>query len=264
MHSTKQHISDQADGTFDAVFISPHLDDAILSAGNSIAELTKSGKRVLILTCFTNASEVCVTRDALQFITRSGYRRATDLFTARKKEDTRAAQKIGDVSVLHMDYIDAAFRTRRYRETPRPTYPTFADIFSGHIHGTDLPLLRSLTSDVRNVLKTVAHEKTRIYAPLGVGGHVDHILVFMLATRLKKKSVLYWEDVPYRTDADALYKRLYALGRAPLKRVRVYAPDRSHIKHAALQSYTSQYKELLGHGLGDMDMIRETYYEISQ
>lgn len=69
------------------IFISPHLDDAILSAGALIYELKNKG-RVKIITVFTKGD---------------------DFFLRRKKEDKNACHYL-EIDYLHLDFTDVLWR----------------------------------------------------------------------------------------------------------------------------------------------------------
>jgi LmbE family N-acetylglucosaminyl deacetylase len=71
----------------DIYFISPHLDDAILSAGALIYELKNQG-RIKIITVFTKGDE---------------------LFLKRKIEDKNVCHYL-DIDYLHLDFIDVLWR----------------------------------------------------------------------------------------------------------------------------------------------------------
>ena len=87
--------SNALDGRFKAVFISPHLDDAVLSCGGTIAQLAASG-RVLVLNVFTHYP--------------SSYRKgAINAGEQRYDEEREAARCLGYQSV-NLGETDAIFR----------------------------------------------------------------------------------------------------------------------------------------------------------
>jgi LmbE family N-acetylglucosaminyl deacetylase len=131
------------------LYISPHLDDAVLSCGGAIAYHQQVGNDVLVVTVFT------------------GPRNST-IYQQRKIDDLNAVQFLG-ARAIHLDCIDAPFRNEKYRD--------FSTIMFHHT----LPETEKATvAIVRNRLSKIITEfqPHEIYAPLGVGGHIDHHIVF--------------------------------------------------------------------------------------
>ncbi len=158
---------------FDAVFVSPHLDDAVFSCGGTIAKLTASNKRVLILNVFTKYPYKIK-------------KKAIVSTEARYEEERRAAQYLSCKSE-NLDELSAIFRRSEYsaiKNLFRPPVPADQEW---------LPKLSALIAD-----KLDCFEYTYLYAPLGVGWHVDHVLCH-LAVRdaAKGKNIFFYEDAPY-------------------------------------------------------------------
>lgn len=74
---------------YEAIFVSPHLDDAILSCGGLIAKLTKEKKRILIVTVFTKG-----------------------INTVRIKDDMEVCKTLG-ADYLHLGFVDEVKRRSR-------------------------------------------------------------------------------------------------------------------------------------------------------
>lgn len=88
--------------------------------------------------------------------------------------------------------------------------------------------------------------RVRVYAPLGVGHHVDHQLVFWATRRLGPRfGVLYYEDYPYAAQPDALVSRLHEIGLPVRPRVTPVS-DLIGVKVAAISRYKSQLEVLFG------------------
>src|SRR3989344_5876415 len=92
------------------VFVSPHLDDSILSAGALMCHLSQKTK-VTAITVFTEASPKPYTLSAKKFLYSCGYRNAQELFDARKKEDSNIFSGLG-VEFRHLGFTDAAWRKK--------------------------------------------------------------------------------------------------------------------------------------------------------
>lgn len=107
------------------VFISPHLDDAVLSAGDLIAGLLKDGEKVRIITVFTDFGAGPMHLNARRYVFESGALTVHSFKRLRLIEDRRAMEK------------------------------------------------------------------------LGVGGHVDHMIVNQAVKKLKADRKYFWLDLPY-------------------------------------------------------------------
>src|SRR4030042_3888140 len=93
------------------VFISPHLDDAILSAGNLLLDLVSQKEEVLIVTVFTNFGQGPISHESRKYILGSGFLTLKAFEKARIEEDKKAMVKLG-VKYWHLPFIDAGFRLR--------------------------------------------------------------------------------------------------------------------------------------------------------
>jgi LmbE family N-acetylglucosaminyl deacetylase len=86
----------------------------------------------------------------------------------------------------------------------------------------------------------------RVFAPLAVGGHVDHRLAFLAARRLGPRyGVLHYEDYPYAAREGALQARVAELNRPMQPRITSIS-DEIGVKIAAIARYKSQLDVLFG------------------
>jgi LmbE family N-acetylglucosaminyl deacetylase len=86
----------------------------------------------------------------------------------------------------------------------------------------------------------------RVFAPLGLGHHVDHQLAFRAARRLGPRfGVLYYEDYPYAAKPGELDRRLQELGMSARPRLTPIS-ELIGIKLAAITKYKSQLEVLFG------------------
>src|SRR4051812_22907832 len=90
-----------------ALFVSPHLDDAVLSAGALIAELAQH-QPVLVVTVFTEASVGPHGRAARSFLAACPIADAAELFAERRREDVDALRRLR-ARALHLGRTDALF-----------------------------------------------------------------------------------------------------------------------------------------------------------
>jgi len=111
----------------------------------------------------------------------------------RKREDLSALE-ICKAEHRWLGYLDAPFRN--------PTYNSFSRIVFGEIDGISL--------DLSGLIDEVGPDI--LVAPLGVGTHVDHRLVFEATKNLQFKNTLFYEDRPYSLIQGATELRLQELG----------------------------------------------------
>jgi LmbE family N-acetylglucosaminyl deacetylase len=184
-----------------AVFVSPHLDDAVLSCAALMRAMADVAP-VTVVTVFSAAGEPPHTRAARTFLRQCGASDAATLFAARRAEDVAVLEGLG-VRHVHLGHPDALFRRRAdpsglLRRAGRVLpeldhrYPTFRfDIDLGRVSRGDRRLREQITGQVA----ALAHGAV-VFAPLGVGRHIDHLLARSVGEHLR--AVLY-ADFPYTT-----------------------------------------------------------------
>lgn len=89
---TQQRLSLRAFGE-NVVVLSPHLDDAIFSLAAAIANATRDGVRVQVVTVFTGDPES--SRPCGDWDTRAGFSTVGEAARARRLEDARACRLVG-------------------------------------------------------------------------------------------------------------------------------------------------------------------------
>jgi len=167
------------------IYISPHLDDAVLSAGGFIYEQTQAGNPVEIWTIvcgYPPPGELTPFAQALH--TQWGTGTAKDTVDLRRKEDMEAASIVG-AKTIHFDVPDCIYRRGPDGE------PLYLDIYvQPHEAETNLP---------DRIAQTIAPNllpDDQVICQLGVGGHVDHVIVRQAVERLKRP-LWYAADIPY-------------------------------------------------------------------
>lgn len=162
--------------------ISPHLDDAVFSAGARLAEHAMADDHVTIATCFTgNVSRP--TGFALACQLDKGLGPEADYMALRRAEDIEACAHLG-ATPLHLPLLEA----------PHRGYESAAVLF-----GPRLPS-DTVMPDLVAALEQVAAElrPDLVYTPYGVGNHVDHHLVReAVECVFAGTPVVWWEDYPY-------------------------------------------------------------------
>jgi LmbE family N-acetylglucosaminyl deacetylase len=167
------------------IYLSPHLDDAVLSAGGLIYEQARTGIPVEIWSFMCGyAPEGAVSPFAELLHKLWGFSSAEETTRMRREEDKQAAGLVG-ASARHFDFLDCIYRRRSDGEW------LYSDVFA-----PPRPEDAALPSQI-------AAEITRHLAPddvlvcqLAVGSHVDHVLVRQGA-ELLGRSLRYDIDVPY-------------------------------------------------------------------
>lgn len=219
------------DAPADAIYLSPHLDDAAFSCGGQIHARTRRGERVAIVTLFAGASPPAAELSAFatDLHRRSGLD-AGDAVAARRDEDRRAALSLG-ADCVQLDLLDAIYRVDR---RGAPLYPALAALFRDQAEDDG-----AVESSLRAAL-TALPPTAFVAAPLGIGGHVDHAIVHRLARELVPADRLwFYEDFPY---AESWRVRRRALARHRAWETRAEAIDDADLdaKSRAIACYASQ------------------------
>ena len=169
------------------IYISPHLDDGVLSAGGLIHDQSRAGQHVEIwtLVCgFAPAGELSPLAQVLHF--QWGFTSADETVHKRRQEDDFAAMHVG-AWVLHFEgFPDCIYR----RDSDgQPLYPM--DVFA-EMQPADADLPGKMTAALAKLLQP----EDVVVCPLAIGGHVDHRIVRKAVEGLGRP-LLYFVDVPY-------------------------------------------------------------------
>src|SRR5215207_7146249 len=89
------------------LFLSPHLDDAILSCGGMIHQLCRNGERVIIVTAMAGDALESLPDSPVLNALRAQWSGAE--IDVRRAEDALAAQQLG-AQVIHLALPECAFR----------------------------------------------------------------------------------------------------------------------------------------------------------
>lgn len=232
-----------------AIFLSPHFDDIPLSCGGTAARLAKMGARCVgLVVCAAPEPEGAglseyANRQHEQWQRASG--RGDLGINEVRREEERAAMHLLGLEPVWLDVPDAPYRHNRAGES---LYNSDEDLF-GSVSGEER---RTLAPRIAGEIRRVAREhggergRVRVFAPLGVGRHVDHQLVFWAARRLGPRfGVLYYEDYPYAAKPGELDHRLQELGMAAQPRLTPIS-ELIGLKIAAIARYKSQLDVLFG------------------
>ena len=191
------------------VVLAPHLDDAALSCGALMADALRRTS-VTVVTLFTEASDGPYTLSARRYLRQIGAQGAQFLYAQRRAEDRAALESIG-AGWVHAGLTEALFRCRAnpgqrsrwVRILPElgHVYPVYRrHITGGRVAAADAAAVGAVSDVIRGLN---AGGSGILLAPLGVGGHVDHVVVRNAAERSGAR-VVYYSDFPYnlRSPAD--------------------------------------------------------------
>jgi LmbE family N-acetylglucosaminyl deacetylase len=167
------------------IYLSPHLDDAVFSAGGLIYEQTQAGIPVEIWTFMCGyASEGDVSPFAQLLHAQWGAITAGEATSMRRAEDQSAAAILG-ASSLHFDFLDCIYRRAADGEW------LYSDVFL-----PPRPEDAGIPSQIAETLSAHLREDDIVVCQLALGSHVDHVLVREGAALLGRP-LLYDIDLPY-------------------------------------------------------------------
>lgn len=184
------------------LFLSPHLDDAVLSCGATIHQLVRGGDSVTILTVTAgDPSESTVDTPKIQDLHQRWQAGETPT-AARRREDAEAAHILG-AQIIHLPIGDCVYRIVHKGDEVIPLYPSEESLFA-EVHPDD--------SALEALLATEIPQADILYIPLGVGHHVDHQITRDWGLELKNRSpslaTKLYEEYPYVNDKIAINRAL--------------------------------------------------------
>jgi len=233
-------------GKANILFISPHLDDAVLSCGGYIGKLCALGYSVNVVTIFSGSPEgkLSLLAQALHL----DWRLPKDAPALRREEDHRALEVLG-AEAVHAGFPDCIYR--RDPKTGKPVYTRLGQILAQT--AADEP---RVVEAVAQYLADLVKERgfTHAFAPLGLGGHVDHLITHA-AARLAMETCMqtqwhFFEDLPYAIEDAPDEKRTHGMRSYVCTR-----KDGAEQKYQAMAAYVSQVKSPRYSGGIDIDAI---------
>jgi LmbE family N-acetylglucosaminyl deacetylase len=211
------------------VYLSPHLDDAVLSCGGRIWQRAQAGERVIVVTVFAGDPEPGAPLSPFAQELHALWGHSTDATNRRREEDIEALVLLG-AEGMHWPYADCI-----YRQAPdgRFFYGDGASLW-GEIDPAEDSLIAELATRLAALPLT---QGSTIYTPLGVGRHVDHRIVRRAAER-SGCALVYYEDFPYAQNSEAV-RAVLATGQW---RAELATPSEEALeaKIAAIACYRSQ------------------------
>ncbi len=213
------------------IYLSPHLDDAVLSAGGLIHAQAASGMPVEIWTFMAGLPRDNDLPEFAQIMHRIwGFTSAENAIETRRAEDTGAAAEVGATAV-HFDFLDCIYRRGRdgqplYSDVRIPIQPDDAD----------------LPARIAQVIALRLRPDDTLVCQFAIGRHVDHVIVREAAEMLHRPFV-YDADMPYLLNhPDELQPNLPGLVET------LYPVSESDLKCwiAGIERYASQIDSVFG------------------
>ena len=231
------------------VYLSPHLDDAVMSCGGIIHQQTSNGEQVQVITIF--AGEYQDGAPSLFALVQHGYwGNPPRPMPLRRAEDTAALMLLG-ADAWHLDYLDAVYRAGPDGEW----LYAHEEALWQKVSPVD-PLAEAGIQGLVDRLAALIppSDQALVYAPLGVGQHVDHQLIHTAARRLLTRGyrMAFYEDYPYAMKPGATELAVTAAGAEEWQVDTIpLVPADLVAKVSALNYYRSQMYVLFG-GIEDM------------
>ncbi|MDF1739211.1 MAG: PIG-L family deacetylase, partial [Verrucomicrobiales bacterium] len=169
------------------LYLSPHFDDVVFSCPLNLLRESKKGREAIVATFFTEGDQS---------------KTAGDLYDTRNAENNEALSLLG-VKGHSVGLIDAPSR--------EPGFKTFPQIVLSEPDSDPETLVR-IKEELQSLL--VHFAPVEIIAPLGVGTHIDHLLIHEAITSLEGDvpPLRFYEDYPYASVAGAFQLRVAQLG----------------------------------------------------
>lgn len=250
--------------SYQHIYFSPHYDDASLSCGGAIHHHTQAGQSVLVVTVCAAPPTPGEALSAFAQALHQQWGNPGDAVALRQAEDQASLAILG-ADYLRLNVSDCIYRGKAQHN--EWFYNSVDELF-GPIHPGDQSLVAKI---VEAVVELVPLEVgSTLYAPLGVGHHVDHQVVNAAAWRLHQRGwpAIFYEDYPY-TDPDSLYA---AQGRTPYTlentltipqnaalqpQLHFLTEDNLQVKIESVAAYRSQLESLFGSEAAMAERLRK-------
>jgi LmbE family N-acetylglucosaminyl deacetylase len=231
------------------LFVSPHFDDIALSCGAIAARLSRAGARCIGLTVFAAPAPASVELSPFAQALHGEWERAAGT-SVQAINDVRRAEEEAAMRLMGLEHVWLDFPDAPYRRSAEGEafYTSDEQLFGEVAREERHDLVPRIADEIRRVASEVdgARGRVRVYAPLGVGTHVDHQITFRAARRLGPRfGTLFYEDYPYAGRPGALEARLRRLN-LPMQPRITPVDDLMGVKIAAISRYKSQLDVLFG------------------
>jgi LmbE family N-acetylglucosaminyl deacetylase len=182
------------------VYLSPHLDDAVLSCGGLIHRQAMAGEYPLVITLFAGQPPGDVDLSDFAQLQHTRWGIPGRIAAARWTEDQAALARL-NADYLRLNYPDCIYRGR---EHAGEWYYASEEALFGVIHPAEQRLPTELAATLTQFIPR--EDSVTLYSPLTIGNHVDHQLTFAAAHILEMEGwrVRFYEDYPYVEKEGAL------------------------------------------------------------
>lgn len=228
------------------LYLSPHADDAALSCGGHISQLTRQGQEVVIFTVMGGSPPPEFTPNDFTNENHTRWALGPDPVEGRRQEDAQAAAALG-AQIKFGPYPDAIYRV--HPRTNKNLY-TDRDAIFGMVHPED-PVLQTRRAAVVKAITAAfdLHDTDTVHVPLGVGHHVDHQLVRDMGKAMIRWhpniNFYFYEEFPYVRQGERVIQATYTSLDIPAMRVtNLLDPVSLDAKIAAIRCYRSQLSGL--------------------
>jgi LmbE family N-acetylglucosaminyl deacetylase len=146
--------------------VSPHLDDAVMGAGATLAAMADAGHQVTVCTVFAGQPRPPFSPVACAFHADCGL--GPDAVDRRRAEDRRALEILG-ADAAHLAHLDAIYRRAGdgwLCDAPRAMY--------SQDQPPEKALLATITADLGRLI--AQKRPAAVWTCAAIGGHVDHVL----------------------------------------------------------------------------------------
>jgi LmbE family N-acetylglucosaminyl deacetylase len=159
------------------LYLSPHRDDIAYSLSGRILAGTDPVVSGIAMTVFTKSTFAPYAEPGLDM---------EAITSLRRMEEERFCRAL-NLECAGLDFSEAPLRG----------YKTVDDLFVSHSQAWNDPIIPSLLSEFKALYDRLAPE--RVYAPLGIAGHVDHLATRFAAQMAFENAcpLLFYEDLPY-------------------------------------------------------------------
>jgi LmbE family N-acetylglucosaminyl deacetylase len=169
------------------VYFSPHLDDAIFSCGGIIAQQVSEGHKVEVWSFFTSDPPLQGLTTFARILHQQ-WGKTQHPYQTRREEDIAACRMLL-VDWRHFGYPDCIYR--HYPRTGAPLVRIKGDLFKP---GRERETL--LIDEIKQHIDQYLATQDTLVIPLGVGTHIDHLLIHEIATSYQNPKFFY-PDYPY-------------------------------------------------------------------
>lgn len=225
--------------------VSPHLDDAVLSAAGLLHGCAEAGRTVMVVTLFAGVPDGPYSATAAELHELWELPHAP---VEHRREEDRRAQELLGTQAIHAEFLDEVYRRAADGEW------LIGDDWrrSENTGGDELDLREQLAAYVHELLVTISPEVVVTCA--AVGRHVDHRRTrdaVLAAAAADGVPLRFWEDLPY---AEWTHECPPLPSWATLEPPGVTALDERAwaLKLAAVKCYQSQFR-MLWPGSVDID-----------